>query len=83
MRLDATDISRVLTDWLGQQRWFAGKSRSGSVTARLLATLADKPYPVQIWVADVSYPTTGQPATTEHYQVPLVLRTEASDQLAH
>ena len=83
MRLDATDIGRVLTDWLGQQRWFAGKSRSGTVSARLLATLADKPHPVQIWVADLSYQAAGLPTGTEHYQIPLVLRTEATDQLSH
>ena len=78
MRVAASDITRVLTDWLGQQRWFAGKSRQYTVTARLLATLADKPYPVQIWIADVQYPD-----ALEHYQVPLVLRTDAAEQLAH
>ncbi len=78
MKVDASDITRVLTDWLGQQRWFAGKSRQYTVTARLLATLADKPHPVQIWIADVQYPD-----VLEHYQVPLVLRPDAADQLAH
>jgi len=67
VRVAASDITRVLTDWLGQQRWFAGKSRQYTVTARLLATLADKPHPVQIWIADVQYPD-----ALEHYQVPLV-----------
>ena len=37
------------------------------------------PHPVQIWIADVTYADGG----TEHYQVPLVLRREVSDQLAH
>ena len=78
MRVEPSDITRVFTDWLGQQRWFAGKSRQYTVDARLLATLADKPYPVQIWLADVQYPD-----TVEHYQVPLVLRTDAAEQLAH
>ncbi|MDQ2837323.1 MAG: phosphotransferase [Actinomycetota bacterium] len=83
MRVDAADVTRVLQDWLGQQRWYSGKSRDGSVSARLLATLSDKPFPVQIWVADISYPDCGQPAVLEHYQIPLVLRTETADQLDH
>ncbi len=83
MRVDATDITRVLQDWLGRQRWYAGKSRDGTVAARLLATLSDKPYPVQIWVADVTYADTGQPASVEHYQIPLVLRAESAQQLDH
>ncbi|HEV7207757.1 MAG TPA: hypothetical protein VGN54_03355, partial [Mycobacteriales bacterium] len=83
MKVDPADIGRVLADWIGQQRWFAGKSRSGTVTARLLATLAERPYPVQIWVADINYPAGAQPAAIEHYQVPLVLRHEAADHLSH
>ena len=78
MKVDASEITRVLTDWLVQQRWFAGKSREHTVTARLLTTLTDKPYPVQLWLADVQYPE-----ALEHYQVPLVLRTEAAEQLSH
>ncbi|MBV9821627.1 MAG: hypothetical protein JO144_05235, partial [Actinobacteria bacterium] len=69
---------RVLQDWLPHQRWYAGKSRTGTVQARLLATLADQPQLVQIWLADVSYPD-----GVEHYQVPLVMRTESVDQLSH
>jgi maltokinase len=78
MKVDTTEVSRVLRDWLGHQRWFAGKSRASTVQARLLATLADRPYPVQIWLADVSYAE-----GVEHYQVPLVMRTEAAEQLSH
>jgi maltokinase len=76
--VDPSDVTRVFGDWLGQQRWFAGKSRQYTVTARLLATLTDKPHPVQIWIADVQYPD-----ALEHYQVPLVLRADAAEQLAH
>jgi maltokinase len=83
VKVATADVGRVLADWIGQQRWFSGKSRSGTVTARLLATLSEKPHPVQIWMADLSYPAGAQPATVEHYQVPLVLRGEAVDQLAH
>lgn len=78
MRVESTEVSRVLQDWLGHQRWFAGKSRESSVQARLLATLGDQPHPVQIWLADVRYAE-----GVEHYQVPLVLRTETVDQLSH
>jgi maltokinase len=78
VRVDAAEVTRVLSEWLGQQRWYAGKSREGVIDARLLATLADKPHPVQIWVADVTYPE-----GVEHYQIPLVLRSEAFDQLDH
>ncbi len=78
MRVEASEVSRVLRDWLGHQRWYAGKSRSGTVRARLLATLAEQPHLVQIWLADVSYAE-----GIEHYQVPLVLRTESVEQLSH
>ena len=78
MKVDTTEVSRVLRDWLGHQRWFAGKSRESTVQARLLATLADQPHLVQIWLADVSYAE-----GVEHYQVPLVMRAEAVEQLSH
>jgi maltokinase len=78
VRVDPSDVTRVFGDWLGQQRWFAGKSRQYTVAARLLATLTDKPHPVQIWIADVQYPD-----ALEHYQVPLVLRTDVAEQLTH
>lgn len=78
MRADAVEVTRVLSEWLGGQRWYAGKSRDGVIEARLLATLSDKPHPVQLWVADVRY---GE--HIEHYQVPLVFRNEGFDQLEH
>jgi maltokinase len=78
VRVDAAEVTRVLGEWLNQQRWFAGKSRDGEVRARLLATLAEKPHTVQIWIADVQYPD-----GFEHYQIPLVFRPEPFDQLDH
>ena len=78
MKVETTEVSRVLRDWLGHQRWYAGKSRESTVQARLLATLAEQPYLVQIWLADVSYA-----GDVEHYQVPLVMRTEAVENLSH
>jgi maltokinase len=78
MKADTTEVSRVLQDWLRHQRWYAGKSRTSTVQARLLATLAEQPHLVQIWLADVSYAE-----GVEHYQVPLVMRTAAVEQLSH
>jgi maltokinase len=78
MRVETTEVSRVLRDWLANQRWYAGKSRESTVEARLVATLSEQPHPVQIWLADVTYAD-----GVEHYQVPLVLRTEPVEQLAH
>jgi len=78
VRVDAVEVTRVLSEWLGAQRWYAGKSREGTIDARLLATLTEKPLPVQIWIADVRYGD-----LVEHYQIPLVMRTEGFDQLEH
>jgi len=78
VRVDTAEVTRVLSEWLGQQRWYAGKSRDGAIEARLLATLAEKPHPVQLWVADVRYAE-----GIEHYQVPLVLRLERNEHLEH
>lgn len=78
MKLDPIEVTRVLSNWLGQQRWYAGKSRDGQVSARLLATLTDEAPAVQVWIADVSYDD-----AVEHYQVPLVLRTDAVEHLDH
>lgn len=79
MRISSAEVGRVLSDWLGQQRWYAGKSRAGSVHARQLATLTEDPHPVQIWIADITY----ENGDVEHYQVPLVLRAEPAQQLDH
>ena len=79
MKVDPVDVTQALTDWLGHQRWYAGKSREGQVAARLLATVAELPHAVQIWVADITY-TDGQ---VEHYQVPLVLRRSPEEHLEH
>jgi maltokinase len=79
MRVDPAEVTRVLEGWLGQQRWYAGKSRQGVVQARWLATLAEAAPSVQLWIADVSYPD----GDVEHYQVPLVLRRDTPEGLAY
>jgi maltokinase len=79
VRVDPAEVTRVLNGWLGQQRWYSGKSRDGLVEARLLATLSEAPHLVQIWIADVIYPD----GEVEHYQVPLVLRSTPAEHLEH
>jgi maltokinase len=78
VRVDTAEVTRVLSEWVGQQRWYAGKSRDGAIGARLLATLAERPHHVQLWIADVRYAH-----GLDHYQVPLVLRAESHDPLEH
>jgi maltokinase len=78
VKLDPAEVTRVLSNWLGQQRWYAGKSRNGQVSARLQATLTDEAPAMQVWIADVSYAD-----GVEHYQVPLVLRTTTAEHLDH
>jgi maltokinase len=79
VKVDPAEVTRVLGDWLGQQRWYAGKSREGRFDARLLATLTEVPHTVQIWIADVEY----DDGSVEHYQVPLVLRDKPAENLDH
>jgi maltokinase len=78
VRVETAEVTRVLSEWLGQQRWYAGKSRDGAIEARLLANLADSPHLVQLWIADVRYSD-----GIEHYQIPLVIRAEAHEPLEH
>ena len=78
MKIDPHDVSRVLAEWLVQQRWYAGKSRAGSVSATLLATLSEGRQSVQLWVAEVRYAD-----GVEYYQVPIVLRAEPAEHLEH
>jgi len=77
--ISAEEVGRALDGWLGRQRWYAGKSRAGTVRARRLATLADRPHLVQIWIAEITY----EHGDVEHYQVPLVLRPEPARHLDH
>ena len=79
MRVEQADVTQALSAWLGQQRWYSGKSRAGSITARPLATLTAQPHITQIWIADVTYADD----TMEHYQIPLVFRLDVADHLEH
>ena len=73
-----TEMSRVLRDWLGQQRWFAGKSRTSTVHRPAAGHAGRQAVPG----ADLAGRRPATPRAVEHYQVPLVLRTEPVDQLA-
>ncbi len=79
MRVDPAAVTGVLGPWLFQQRWYGGKSRNGRIEARLLATLAEQPLSVQLWIADVHY----DDGSVEHYQVPMVLRPHPVAYLEH
>ena len=48
----SAELQRLIAGWLPNQRWYAGKGRSGSVGAELLASLSDR---VDIWLARVTY----------------------------
>jgi len=79
MNIDSDELATVLAEWLGDQRWFAGKSRAGKVSVRLLATLATEPDALQIWLADVDYPD----GSRDTYQVPILARRDPYDSLQH
>jgi maltokinase len=79
VKVDPAEVTQIVADWLQQQRWYAGKSRSGQVSAQPLATLTETPHPVQIWLAEVAYPD----GVIEHYQVAIVFRNDYADNLEH
>lgn len=75
----AEQMTALLSDWIPTQRWFAGKGRPGSFSARLLSTGSADGRTSQIWLADVVYDDGG----TETYQVPVTLLGEPAESLAH
>lgn len=78
-RLDIAAVAEVLAPWLLTQRWFAGKSRTATVTCRPLATLSTEPDHVEIWVGDATY----EDGTVERYQIPLLFRSGVQEALEH
>lgn len=72
-------IGELFARWIPSQRWFAGKGREATVTARLLADRVAHDSPAQIWLADFAYVD----GTTETYQVPIVRYGEFVDALGH
>jgi maltokinase len=79
MTVPEVELGRLLAAWIPNQRWFAGKGRAASVSARVLAPLADAAPPVEIWLADVRY----NDESVETYQIPLVFRNEPIESLGH
>src|SRR4051794_26343949 len=82
MTLSAGILQGLVAQWLPTQRWFAGKGRTvAQIAVRPLEILAPGPPEVSLWLATVTYddPT----ATTETYQLPLVVRPEVVPTLEH
>ena len=71
-------IAPLVSAWLPQQRWFAGKGRDAKVMAEPLAELGGEPV-VTVWTAGVEYAD----GDVEIYQVPLVLRDFPEHTLEH
>jgi maltokinase len=74
----AEELTALVTGWLPGQRWFAGKGRAATLSMTPLAELP-APHPVTIWAIRAEY-ADGEP---EIYQLPLVLRREATPNLDH
>jgi maltokinase len=75
------ELPRLLTLWLPNQRWFAGKGRPFTVPAvTAVGVLTVRPWRSDIWLVDVHY---SDDDVTETYQVPLVRRPEPADQVSH
>jgi maltokinase len=77
--IGAAELSPLVERWLPTQRWFAGKGRAASVDVVPLATLADGPPGVEVWLAQVRY----DDGTLELYQLPLVAHGEPVETLEH
>jgi maltokinase len=70
-----TDLDALLAEWVPRQRWYADKSRGlPSVSASRVATLQGGSPRLDLYVVT---------AHDDRYQVPLSLRTEEHDGLAH
>jgi maltokinase len=78
--MDDAGMVEAVEQFLGQQRWFAGKGRAWRVTAmRTIGWLREELPAVRIALVTVSY----DDGDTETYQLPLVHREEPVENLAH
>ena len=68
-----TDLDALLAEWLPRQRWFSGTDAS-SASASLVATLAGGDPRLDLYLVSVG---------DDRYQVPLSLRREPHEPLAH
>jgi maltokinase len=71
-------IAPLVSAWIPQQRWFAGKGREATIGAAPLTELSTTPA-VTIWIAVVDYAD----GDTETYQVPLVVHETPEHTLEH
>ncbi|WP_210440477.1 maltokinase N-terminal cap-like domain-containing protein [Nocardioides xinjiangensis] len=80
--------TEVLTQWIGEARWFGGKGREWTLAGvRRVGELPDAPPGVRVVVelAEVAYAPSGedQAAESELYQLPLAYYAEPQERLAH
>ena len=75
------ELTGLLATWLPQQRWFAGKGRPFTVeSVTALGVLTERPWRSDVWLVGVRY---SDDDSTDTYQVPLVRRPQAADQIGH
>ena len=80
---DAIGVTPGLIDYLGEQRWFAGKGRPWRIDGTMTVGWLQYQLPaVRIELVTVSYGDGQQPGT-EDYQLPLVHYDTPVDQLSH
>jgi maltokinase len=77
MSVPIDDLQRLVTSWLPEQRWFAGKGRPITVSMKALADEG----PLTLWIVTVDYQDVG--SSRETYQVPLVMREQPVHSLEH
>ena len=71
-------VADLVTAWAPTQRWFGGKGRDATLTARPLAQLPGEAA-VTIWTLHADYAD----GDAETYQVPLAVRDEPTETLDH
>ena len=84
----APQLAQRFAEWVPRQRWFGGKGRPITITARRLAGLVkgdladerDSGAPVSIWIAEITY---GDDGSTDLYQIPLSAYGERIEPLDH
>lgn len=72
-------MTALLRVWMPSQRWFAGKGRPGTFSARQLITGAADGRMWAIWLVDVRYDDGG----SDTYQVPVALLGEPAPSMTH
>ncbi|MGI3779723.1 MAG: maltokinase N-terminal cap-like domain-containing protein, partial [Janthinobacterium lividum] len=77
---DPEALAPLVSNWLPDQRFFAGKSRAvESLRCRLLGRVGRTDFHVQLWLASVDYVDGGR----ELYQVPLFFTPDAQEMYSH